>query len=356
MFIICQSLGLTTPTMLMWRLVYGVSEFGRGVWDAAAFWRYLRLLRVVETVRTPVLRMTANISVFLMGQLLYEHAMVPLISWMMLGRSNLVDWLFYLLWTTPLLLLSSSLNIYWFIELSNALLALKPLGVTSSIRSSSIRSSSSSSSSIRSSSSSSSSIRSSSSNTRSINTRISKGLGEIMNRVAMDYQTFFRAAAEEIMRLLMLIVANAIAQLLFLRVDAWVPSSPFFNCAVKCVCFAYMTWVQALHVFDHVWVLQSRSFDFKLTQIEMRPAYFCGFGAWMAAVLVFVPTYVGCGLYYALMPFSVLAALHAQPPPPPTSTTRPWPVIRILLPVVGSILVFVLSSLRCICSRKTRQK
>lgn len=302
----------------MWRGAVGVvANWSRGAWDAAAWWRVAALLRWAPCVREPVVKMTVNTAVFLFGQLMYEHVVVPVVAWIIGDRGIIFDWMFCLLWTCPVLLLCTMFNIWWFQDLMVALRRLVPERRRSSVAST----------------------------------------DDVWVTQALDgYHRMLRGVAEEVFRLILLLLANAMAQLLYFRIDAlFLPCDHIACCValglVRAVCFAYIAWAQALQVWDHVWVMSDRTLDFKLAQIECHPAYFGGFGAWMAAVLLLAPPHVGSGIYYAMMPFSVLAAMHARHLPQSTQFSPRIPFMRVLLPPIALGVLICAAVAGCLSDR-----
>ncbi len=283
----------------IWQVTAGARFFLLGAVDGAAWWRVVPVLRMAPAVRDPVLKITTNFLLFIAGQLLYQHALGPVTWWLLgAGPGGVFDWVFYVVWTLPFLVISLLLNVVWFQDFSAAVLHLahsNPLAPHPNTFAHPFSSSSGPPPSPTS-------------------------LGERLHGALRGYKQLMQSMAAELVRLLLLLTANFVAQYVFFQADSLCPPSTS-ECgigwvvgrwAVKGVALAYVAWAQAAQVFDHVWAMAGRSFEHKLAWIESHPAYFCGFGAWMAAVIILVPPHVGSGIYYGMMPYSVLAALFSH--------------------------------------------
>uniref|UniRef100_A0A7S3PCQ5 Uncharacterized protein n=1 Tax=Aplanochytrium stocchinoi TaxID=215587 RepID=A0A7S3PCQ5_9STRA len=107
---------------------------------------------------------------------------------------------------------------------------------------------------------------------------------------------------DEIYRLLLMTWSTVLAFLLSLIPLVGTP-----------LCLFYTSWIYAFYCFDYRWTMQGWSFQKRLVFFQEHWVYMLGFGMPCSIVTMWVPQFVGYGLYAMVFPICMILAIIGTP-------------------------------------------
>lgn len=239
--------------------------FFLGVFDALKLHISLIFILSSRQVQKKVWSCLAlNGFVFLGSMYLLDHIIFPAVrSILSLGSEGddveaVLDtvhsgfvWMYYILWTLPVYILSFFLSTVWYSEIAEAAHRIRN--------------------------------------------------GEVVE-TNFSFERWIRAMSEEAYRLL-LAMSFSIQSAIF----AFIPViGPYIS-------FIHLCWLYSWYSFEYKWSMESWSLRRRLVYFERRWPYFIGFGFPLAVTSVAFPFWTRLGLYALLFPLFIVLAIAAKP-------------------------------------------